>query len=250
MRGDIRYMQLIIILSALLILFALYNVFPNYFARNKTSIVRKKLSKSFSEQTIALTFDDGPNKRYTGQILDILKKYHVKATFFIVAKKANKNPELIKRMINEGHEIAMHSYKHKSAWISMPWETKAEFEKCEKLFVNLKLPMRYFRPPWGTFNAVSLRYALKKGLDVVLWSIEAYDWRRKNTPQNISDIIISRVKDGDIIVLHDSGGAKGAPAHTTSALEILLPKLIEHKYQFVTISEGMEKNNDCEKDFG
>lgn len=247
MRGDIRYMLLIIIFSILILIFFIYDVFPNYFARNKTSLVQKRLNKSFIKHTIALTFDDGPNKRYTGQILDILLEYHVKATFFIVEKNAKKNPELIKRIINEGHEIAMHSYKHKSAWISMPWETKKEFERCEELFADLKLPMRYYRPPWGTFNAVSLRYALNKGLDVILWSVEAFDWRKNNTPENISDIILRQINDGDIIVLHDSGGGEGAPEHTITALESLLPKLTLQGFQFVTINEGIGKNNENEE---
>lgn len=236
-------LQVMVFLVVILISFLLYAVIPNWYARNRTKLVKKEIFHQQGEKVIALTFDDGPDKRYTGQILDILSEYHVKATFFIVAKNAEKCPELIERMKMEGHTIAMHANKHKSAWMSFPWETKREFEESLRVFKNFGLQMRFFRPPWGTFNAVSLKYALRNKLVVVLWTVEAFDWRKKNTPENIGNIILRRIENLGIIVLHDSGGAEGAPLHTILALKNLIPQLLDQGYKLVTLNEGMKEHD-------
>ena len=133
----------------------------------------------------------------------------------------------------------MHSLYHKSAWLSFPWETINEFNKSLDIFKKLGLNIKYFRPPWGTFNALTLGNALKHNLKVVLWSVEAYDWRKDNTPSNIEKILLDRITKNDIIVLHDSGGAKGAPKNTLKALDTALPKLLERGFNFVTIDDVM-----------
>lgn len=232
-------LEVALFLCLIVFVFMLYDFIPNYYARHMTSFVKKEISSSIRDKVVALTFDDGPSKRYTGQVLDILKEYRVKATFFIVVRNAYQCPELIKRIIEEGHELAMHSYKHKSAWISFPWETKREFTRSSEFFKSYQIPLWTFRPPWGTFNAVSLKYAHKNGLDVVLWTVEAFDWRRKSTAQKIAKEVMKRIEHRGIIVLHDSGGAKGAPQHTVDALKLLIPQLQERGYAFETIREGM-----------
>lgn len=232
-------LEVTLFLCLTLLVFILYDFIPNYYARHISSFVKKEISSSVGNKVVALTFDDGPSKRYTGQVLDILKKYRVKATFFIVVRNAYQCPDLIERIIEDGHELAMHSYKHKSAWISLPWETKREFERSCELFKSYQIPMSTFRPPWGTFNAVSLKYALRSGLEVVLWTVEAFDWRKKNTAHNIAEEVVKRIEHRGIIVLHDSGGAKGAPQHTVDALELLIPQLQEKGYEFLTIREGI-----------
>ena len=84
-----------------------------------------------------------------------VKKYQVKATFFIVIKNANQNLDLIERMKAEGHEIAFHSYKHQSAWELTPWETLKEIPKGEEQLKAQNIKFSYVRPPWGTFCAIS-----------------------------------------------------------------------------------------------
>lgn len=216
-----------------------YCAIPNLYARNVSKRVRKTLPKGKNQ--IALTFDDGPNAQYTGRVLDILKKYQIKATFFIVIKNANQNLDLIERMKAEGHEIALHSYKHQSAWELTPWETLREIPKGEEQLKAQNIKFSYVRPPWGTFNLFTLFGMVRRNLQVILWSIEAYDWRKKQSKEGIADIILDRIEDGSIIVLHDSGGAKGAPEHTIGSLDLWIPELIKRGYHFVTISEGLKE---------
>ncbi len=228
-------MVVIYCIIGVLVLFLIYMVIPNYYIRNHSKNCIRVLQDNPQNKTIALTFDDGPDPRYTPQLLDILKQHDVSATFFLVAKKAQEHPEIISRMQEEGHCLAMHTYKHKSAWLSHPYETVNEFDKSLKIFKTLGLHIKYFRPPWGTFNAFTYYGAKKHGLKVILWSVEAYDWRKNNSKENIHQILMNRTGSNDIIVLHDSGGAKGAPLNTINALKTTIPKLIQDGYTFVTI---------------
>lgn len=227
----------IITLSIIAALFLVYCALPNLYARNLSKNVYHKL-KSGNHQ-IALTFDDGPNVAYTNHVLDILKKYDVKATFFIVIKNANKNLSILHRMKEEGHEIGFHSYQHESAWELLPKKTLTEISRGEAALQAENVTFRYMRPPWGTFNLFTLYQAKKHGLKVVLWNIEAFDWRKSQTAKGIEQEVLSRVEDGSIIVLHDSGGAEGAPNRTIEALDGLIPALLDQGYQFVTLEEGL-----------
>lgn len=224
------------IFLALLLVFIFYMVIPNYIARNKSKEVIKTINEG-TEKTIALTFDDGPDPLYTNRLLDILKKNNVKATFFLVADKAEQNKEIVERMTKEGHGIGMHTLYHKSAWLSLPHETINEFKKGLAIFNGLGFDITYYRPPWGTFNALTLKNAIKNNLKIILWTVEAYDWRKNNSSSNIEKILLDRIKDKDIIVLHDSGGAKGAPNNTLGALESTIPKLLDSGFDFITIDE-------------
>lgn len=228
------------IILGLLLIFMIYMVIPNYYARNISKNVIKTVNVNKKNKTIALTFDDGPDSLYTNRLLDILKKNNVKATFFLVAGNAQKNINIVKRMKEEGHGIGMHSLYHKSAWITLPTETKNEFKKALEIFNSLGLNITYFRPPWGTFNAYTLKSAIDNKLKTILWTVEAYDWRKNNSAKNIEKILLERTRDKDIIVLHDSGGAKGAPQNTLDALETVIPKLLQKGYNFITIDEVLK----------
>lgn len=229
---------LLYILIGAIALFGGYAVIPNYIARNHSKKVTKKFNTN--DNLIALTFDDGPDAKYTKEVLNILEEHDIKGTFFLVANKIEQNREIVNKMKREGHCIGLHSYEHKSAWLSLPWKTMKEFKKSIKIFNNNNIEIKYFRPPWGTFNLFTLKGANKNNLETVLWTVEAFDWRKNNTPTNISSIINNKVKSGDIIVLHDSGGAEGAPRNTIEALRKLIPLLINKGYKFITIEEGLK----------
>lgn len=229
------FITLIIIL---LILFLTYCIIPNLYCRNWSKHVIHTINPINNQ--IALTFDDGPNEQYTPKVLDILKKYQVKATFFIVIHQAIPNMDLIHRMKEEGHEIAFHSFKHQSAWELPPKTTLTEISKGEDALRDAGISFAHMRPPWGTFNLFTIYAPIKKKMKIVLWSVEAYDWRKNNQGSNISKLVVDRVEAGSIIVLHDSGGANSAPQHTIDALDILIPKLLEKQFNFVTISQGLK----------
>lgn len=233
-----------LIFSIIVFIVIVYMIIPNYIARHHSKYVVHRLNYDKEDKVISLTFDDGPDERYTEELLDLLAQHKIKVTFFIVAKKAKRNKHIIDRMVQEGHHIAMHSYKHKSAWLSFPWEIKKEFINSLNIFKDMGLDIEFFRPPWGTFNAASLKYARMNHLKVILWAIDAADWKKNNSGEHIADSITKNINPNDIIVLHDSGGAEGAPRNTLNGLKILLPQLIENGYHFVTIKEGMEQIED------
>lgn len=220
---------------SILFLFIGYAIAPNYYVRNKSKQVVRTLP--YKGKKIALTFDDGPDRRYTEKVLDVLKKYQIKATFFVVAEKVTANKTIIERMQKEGHVIGLHSLKHKSAWLMPPWEAIEEIPKALKVLQDCGIEVTYFRPPWGTFNLLTLWQARKHHLKTILWSVEAYDWRQNMTGNRIRDILLDRVKVKDIIVLHDSGGAPWAPLNTIDGLKKTLPIWLNQGYEFITIDE-------------
>lgn len=223
------------IIFFLVILFMGYEVIPNYYNKYISRKIIRNINRRKKE--IALTFDDGPNPRYTNELLDLLKKHDIKCTFFIVAENSLKNRDLLERIIYEGHSIGLHSLKHKHAWLSTPLETKKDFEMSLKIFKELGVNIKFFRPPWGTFNLLTQYLAEKWGLKTILWSINARDWSDKVTSKQIAEKIINHIQNGDIILLHDSGGAEGAPKRTIEALKEIIPKLKDDGYNFVTMDE-------------
>lgn len=220
-----------------IVIYLIYTVIPDYYNHRFSKRVIKRLK---SNNEIALTFDDGPDRRYTPRLLDLLKECGVKASFFVVAEKAVENQDVFFRMIEEGHSIGLHSLKHRNAWLSLPWKTQTDFSKSIKLFKEMGVNIRFFRPPWGKFNILTQYNADKHGLKTVLWTLSARDWSRFVTASDIKDAIINNIKAGDIIVLHDSNGAEGAPLRTIDALKDAIPKLKEMGYNFAALDKILE----------
>jgi peptidoglycan/xylan/chitin deacetylase (PgdA/CDA1 family) len=212
-----------------------YTILPNLYYRKFSKKVIKKVSSK--EKVIALTFDDGPDPRYTLQLLDVLKHNNVKCTFFVLAEKAQKYPDIIKRIQEDGHYIGLHSLKHKNAIFRLPNKTEEDFFRSMKIMNGLGIDVSFFRPPWGIFNPATFYYAKTNNLKVVLWSIHARDWSRWVTIDFIKNKLIKNVKAGDIILLHDGRGAKDSPLKTINALKSVLPSLERNGYRFVMINE-------------
>lgn len=189
---------------------------------------------SRDKKMIALTFDDGPHPKETNQVLDVLKKYDVKATFFIAGKHANWYPEPLVRASKEGHEIGNHTFTHPDITNLSSAQIEEEITKCEEILVKLtgKKPA-LFRPPYGSYRKENLaQIASKYDYKIVLWStIDARDWENPQASK-IANTIIEKVKNGDIILLHDY-----ATNNTVEALNILIPELQKQGYKFVTVSE-------------
>ena len=179
---------------------------------------------------VALTFDDGPDPRYTPLVLNILKEYQVKACFFVLGKKAQAHPELVARIHREGHEVASHGYSHHFSWLLGPRGIRQEVQRAAAVIQEITgQPPRLFRPPWGLFNLYSLFLGRLHRQQVVLWSFLSWDWGRRSTPDSIAQRVLSRVQDGAILVFHDSGdvpfAAPDAPGKMLSALPAILAEL-------------------------
>lgn len=189
------------------------------------------------DKKIALTFDDGPHKKYTEEILDILDTYKVRATFFVVGVCAEKYPEIVAREIASGHEIGNHTYSHIHLRNASGSLLAGEIDKTERLlFENNGYSTHLFRPPEGVCNDTVRSVAKDMNYSLVLWSIDTKDWIPASC-ESIVSTVTKNLDGGEIILMHDYVVGK---SNTPDALRILIPKLLEEGYTFVTVSELLQ----------
>ena len=191
-------------------------------------------SNENAQKKIALTFDDGPHPIITGRILDILEKYGIKATFFVIGQNVEYYPIAFDRIVKSGCEIGNHTYSHRNVGNMSEEELLSELEKTERA-IESRCDRHTFllRPPEGSFGDTVRRVSASRGYDIILWSIDTLDWAHTSADV-MANKVMSSLSGGDIVLMHDytSGGS-----HTCDALEILIPKLIDMGYEFVTVSE-------------
>ncbi len=188
-----------------------------------------------SENWVSITFDDGPNPEFTPKILALLKQYNAKATFFLIGKNAEKYPELVQQILNDGHTIGNHSFTHASSFgIYSAEKIEAELTETNSLLKKLTgKDLKLFRPPFGVTNP-NIKKALKNtGHFSIGWSKRSFDTTRLSTAK-IFKRITSRLKKGDIILLHDSS------AKTVLVLEQLLLFLQLYKLHAVPVDRLLE----------
>ncbi|MBE3575538.1 MAG: polysaccharide deacetylase family protein [Firmicutes bacterium] len=186
----------------------------------------------------ALTFDDGPDPRYTPRVLQVLAQAGARATFFLVAGKAQQNPELVKAIAAAGHEVGSHGMDHRHAWLEWPWSVDRRIGRAAAILRRLSgQPVHYLRPPWGMFNAGTYPAGMRHHRGVVLWSCSAGDWNIRRQARDIAATLEAGLKPGAILVLHDSGGDPGAPEHTLAALPAVLEAARRRGLKLVTVSE-------------
>lgn len=222
---------LFIIPLVLVLVFMIYSYIPSNI--NKKKFFNKEKE---NEKVIYLTFDDGPSE-HTERLLELLKKYKIRATFFCVANFAEKRQKIIEKMQEDGHVIALHSLKHKNAMLQGVYETKKDLEQSLKIMKKLGVNIKYYRPPWGDSNLYLLNKLKKENLQLILWNIMAEDWEANTTEEIIANKLLDRVNNGDIICLHDGRGKNNAPIKTIQALEKVIPIFLEKGYTFKTIDE-------------
>lgn len=197
-----------------------------------------------NDKIIALTFDDGPHKKYTPEILDLLAKYNAQGTFFVVGEHAEKNPEIVLRMYEEEHELAIHTYTHplKTTIPNLMKEIKQTHETIHG--ISGYSPV-LFRPVEGQYTDGMIDAIVKEGYKVVMWSWhqDTMDWKKPGV-QKIVDTVLKGVKEGNIILFHDGGGNRD---QTIKALKKILPELEKQGYKFVTTSELLEVQKESNK---
>ncbi len=187
-----------------------------------------------SQMKIALTFDDGPHPRYTPKILDILKKYDVKATFFVIGENAHYYSDALCRAAKEGHEIANHTYSHVTFSRDNLYKLQDEIFACEnEIYGLIGSKTKLFRPPEGLISNQISSMANALDYDVILWDIDTKDWAH-TPPERIADNVVQNIKSGDVILMHDFIGERSP---TPEALELFIPILLKKGYKFVTVSE-------------
>ncbi|THF79600.1 polysaccharide deacetylase family protein [Cohnella fermenti] len=191
------------------------------------------------EKLIALTFDDGPDPKTTERILDLLAKYEAKATFFVVGRRAERFPEIVRREALEGHEVANHTYTHMYFnGRNRLQDIASEMDRTgEKLTEISGQQPRWFRPPGGFYNETVIRMAKERGYTVILWSWhqDTRDWVAPGVGRIVRKVL-TNARNGDIVLMHDH--VEGS-TQTVEALEQILPELSRRGYRMVTVSELM-----------
>lgn len=192
------------------------------------------------EPYIALTFDDGPDKVQTIKVLDILKKYDIKATFFVVGERIEYQKDVLKKIVSEGHEIANHFYSHENI-------NKISKEKIkESIMVNNELIYsitgimpKLVRPPYGIVNNNLKTVCQELNMSIIIWSNDkdSKDWKQTKDSEIINNLT-KKVSNGDIFLFHD-GNKKYT--NTLSAIDTIIPMLQKKGFKFVNVSTLIKK---------
>ena len=188
------------------------------------------------EKIIALTFDDGPQPPYTENILKVLNKNKILATFFLLGENIKKHPESVKKIISENHEIGNHSYSHKKMLFKSPDFIQKEIQKTDEILKTYKIETKIFRPPFGV-GLLILPFIVKLfKKNIIIWSINSKDYLGLSA-EKISERILRKIQPGSIILMHDGSGVdSGNRSNTVETLKIIIPQLKKMGYKFSTIS--------------
>lgn len=197
---------------------------------NKTNyeydvVINRKIDKS--KKMIALTFDDGPNYN-TSKVIDVLNKYDIKATFFVLGSRAINNKDILKKMADSGMEIGNHTYNHLLLTKYDENKIRSEIDDTsEVIYSATKKRPKLLRPSYGSVNNKIKKVA---NMPIIIWDIDTLDWKYHNS-KRITSRVVNKVRDGDIILMHDIYSA------SLNALSNIIPILQGNGYEFVTIDE-------------
>jgi peptidoglycan/xylan/chitin deacetylase (PgdA/CDA1 family) len=181
---------------------------------------------------IALTFDDGPSATLTPKLLDLLAARHLKATFFVVGQNAADHPEILKRAVREGHEIANHSWSHPNLGKMSDDAVRRELQKTDDAIVAAigKRPT-LLRPPYGSITARQKQWIHQEfGYRIIIWDVDPLDWKRPG-PSVVTARILKETKAGSIVLAHDIHGP------TIEAMPATFDQLIKQGFKSVTVTD-------------
>jgi peptidoglycan/xylan/chitin deacetylase (PgdA/CDA1 family) len=181
---------------------------------------------------IALTFDDGPNETLTPKLLDLLAARHLKATFFVVGQNAADHPDILKRAVREGHEIANHSWSHPNLGKMSDDAVRREMQKTDDAIAAAigKRPT-LMRPPYGSVTASQKRWIHHEfGYRIIIWDVDPLDWKRPG-PSVVTARILKETKAGSIVLAHD------IHAPTIEAMPATFDQLMKKGFKSVTVTE-------------
>jgi len=181
-----------------------------------------------TKKVVYLTFDDGPVPQITPLLLDILRDKKVPATFFMVGENAERYPELVQRVLAEGHQVGNHSYTHMRGTEHTVDEYIANVKKSDKLLYGTRL----FRPPYGRLTLKQKRALINEGYTIVLWDVLTHDYDASYAPQKMLDIVQRFTRNGSIINFHDS---VKSGERTLAAIPLVIDWLHYKGYEFERI---------------
>jgi len=182
--------------------------------------------------TIALTIDDGPSPIYTPQILQILEKYHVTASFSMVGENVTYYPGVARDVADAGHVIVNHTWDHANLATLTESKTRAEIANAsDAIHTAVGRAPTIFRAPYGAWSPATLEYCASENLMPLDWSVDPQDWARPGVSKIVSTII-KNTRTGSIILEHDGGGNR---SETVAALKIAIPRLLDEGYHFKAV---------------
>jgi peptidoglycan/xylan/chitin deacetylase (PgdA/CDA1 family) len=196
----------------------------------KTPLIVKKLFPDYfweistNKKELYLTFDDGPTPDITNWVLETLKPFNAKATFFCIGDNIKKHPEIFSQIVNEEHSIGNHTHNHIKGWNT---ETKQYLENVaiaeEVIASQIFQPsnVNLFRPPYGQIKPKQGKKLMALGYKIVMWDVLSFDWDKTVSNQECLNHVISKSKNGSIVVFHDSIKA-------SYNMKFALPKVLEH----------------------
>lgn len=193
-----------------------------------------------NQPVVAMTFDDGPHPELTPRLLDLLKSKNIHATFYLIGQNAAAYPEIVKRIVAEGHEVGNHTYTHPALSKSSQARVQSEMEKTNAaIFAASGVYPKTMRPPYGATNAsVNKLLSENYNFKVIMWSVDPLDWKYRNASRVSSEI--AKAKAGDIILAHD------IHASTVNGMDEAFNALLAKGLRFVTVSELLAMDSPAE----
>ena len=193
----------------------------------KTPLVVKKIFPNYtweissSTKEIYLTFDDGPTPEITNWVLNLLKQYDAKATFFCIGNNIEKHPDIFQNIINEGHAIGNHTQNHIKGWKTSVTDYLENVQQTHSLVINNnQIKLKLFRPPYGQITPKQGSEIIKLGYKIIMWTVLSADFDTSISKEKCFENVLKNTKNGSIIVFHDSLKA-------SEKLRFVLPKILE-----------------------
>lgn len=216
----------------------LFGVVPTDAARSPLPAYEPIHRIDTTNKVVALTFDDGPDPKYTPIILEVLHRNKVPATFFVLGSQVDKYPKIMHWIKKAGHEIGNHGYHHGDLNKLTEQEIYEEIKLGEKSILrSTGVLAQYYRPPGGVLTHDVMNAVQSCGYDIIHWSVDPRDWSLARTASHIAKSVKNDVAPGDIILFHDGGLNQ---RETITALQELITDLRRQGYRFVTVSQLLD----------
>jgi peptidoglycan/xylan/chitin deacetylase (PgdA/CDA1 family) len=196
-------------------------------------------------RTLALTFDDGPNDPYTAQLLEVLDRHGVKATFFLLGQFVTERPELARAVAEAAHAIGSHCYTHQNLIFLSPTQLRQQIEKASRAIESATgVRPKLFRPPFGGRRPGTFSMVREYGMVPVMWRVSCQDWSA-TSHESIVEHAVSRIKGGDVILLHDGGHLRIGTDRSRSvrATDEIVRRYKGEGYKFLTVPQMMDGSN-------
>jgi peptidoglycan/xylan/chitin deacetylase (PgdA/CDA1 family) len=190
-----------------------------------------------NRKVVSLTFDDGPDDVWTPQVLDVLKRFNVKGTFMCVGRRIQQNPEVLRRIIREGHVVGNHTWSHPNLTKIPLNEVRNQIESTSNEIHRLAgVRPVLFRPPYGALNLDVIREIMSLGDKIIYWDVDSLDWAGL-TARQVSINILAHVGPGSIILQHSAGGRGESLLDTVRSLPYTIQTLHREGYHFATVPQ-------------